>query len=473
MNYKITTEADNLPYIHIEFTLQMGAKSQIIVDLPAWRPGRYEIQNFAKYIREVKAFDKNHKALSIKKVKKDSWKVFAKKDQTITISYQFYADFQNAGGSLVDKTFFYINPVTALMYVKEQINEPCTLQITYPENEQVACGLTFKRLNKNTIIFQAANFHDLVDSPLMMSNAMQHKTYQVQNIPFHIWVKGAIEIPWERVLTDFKKFTEAQINIFGEFPEKDYHFMLWVTPQASYHGVEHRNSTMMTLGPDSQSFEEFYPDLLGLASHELFHAWNVKKIRPKELMPYDYSTENYFDTCFIAEGVTTLYGDWINYRSGVIDKSMFIKEMDSNIKRHFNTTKLATESLLQSSYDLWLDGYEKGAPGRKVSVYNKGALVALILHVQIQQSTQKEKGLDDVMRLMWERFGKPYVGYSLDDYKTIVEEVTGKKMNHYFKKMIAGSESILEETAAAMLYLDLKVNLSNDGTITLVNLAEN
>ena len=469
MNYKITTKEDNLPYIDIETTLETQGKSQLVVHLPAWRPGRYEIQNFAKFIRDVKAFDSHNDELTVKKIKKDSWRVFTKKSDKITIRYQFYADFQNAGGSLVEKDFFYLNPVTALMYLKEEIDKPCTLTISYAAMDKVACGLSYEKEKKQQVTFMAENYHDLVDSPIMLSNTMQHKEYKIADTVFHIWVKGAIEIPWEIVIIDFQKFTKAQIEVFGEFPEKDYHFMLWVTPQASYHGVEHKNSTMMTLGPDSQPFEEFYPDLLGLASHELFHTWNIKRIRPMELLPYDYSKENYFETCFVAEGVTTLYGDWINYRSGAIDKHMYIKEMDSNLKRHFNTARESTESLLQSSFDLWLDGYEKGAPGRKVSVYNKGAIAALILHMLIQQNTNNKKGLDDVMRLMWQRFGKPYIGYSLQDYKSVAEEVASKKLSTYFNKVIGGSESVLEETRAALAHIGLKMIVNNEGEVGLEN----
>jgi predicted metalloprotease with PDZ domain len=133
---------------------------------------------------------------------------------------------------------------------------------------------------------------------------------------------------------------------------------------------------MIVLGPDDEG-EGLYADLLGVSSHELFHAWNIIRIRPKEMLPYDFTKENYFRTCFVAEGCTTYYGDLFLKRAGVFNDETYIKELQVYMKRHFENSAHATQSLTDSSFDLWLDGYEKGIPNRKVSVYHKGALVGI------------------------------------------------------------------------------------------------
>jgi len=349
------------------------------------------------------------------------------------------------------------------MYIEEKQNEECLLQINFGNNADVACGMKFSK-KEHITIFQTPTYHDLVDSPLMISSKIQHKTYVCNRQTFHIWIKGKIEVEWNTVLTDFKKFTQEQINIFGDFPEKDYHFLLWMLPNAYYHGVEHKNSTMMTLGPDGQKFEEMYGDLLGLASHELFHTWNVKKIRPKELLPYDYSKENYFNTCFVAEGLTTFYGDWILYRSGVFSKEQYKKELETTLRRHFENTDNASQSLLESSYDLWLDGYEAVVPDRKVSVYHKGAVAALILQELFQKST---KSLDDLMKLLWLKFGKTNIGYTYEDYQKCCEEILGENLFEYFDEVIAGNKSLFGQTQKALERLAFLMTKNENGYLIL------
>jgi predicted metalloprotease with PDZ domain len=466
MNYKIRRTDINSKYLNIEASFSKVNLTLQTIQLPAWRPGRYEIQDFAKNLRKVTAKGKNGDELFISKSKKDAWDVKTNGNAQITICYEFYADIQNAGGSYVDDNFVYINPINCCIYIEEKQNEECTLEINFEQNKDVACGMPFRK-EQTLTTFSASSYHDLVDSPLMISSKIQHKTYVCDEHTFHVWVKGKIEIDWDILLHDFKKFTQEQINIFGEFPEDDYHFLLWMMPNAYYHGVEHKNSTMMTLGPDGQSFEDMYADLLGLASHELFHTWNVKKIRPKELMPYDYSKENYFNTCFVAEGLTTFYGDWILYRSGVLTKNQYKKELETTLKRHFDTSDYADQSLLESSYDLWLDGYQAGIPDRKVSVYHKGAIAALILHDIFQKSN---KSLDDLMKLLWLRYGLPYKGYTYEDYQGCCEELYGSELNSYFEVVVAGNQSLLRMTENAIKSFGFSLNVNKNGYFVLTDL---
>ncbi|AWV99115.1 M61 family metallopeptidase [Arcticibacterium luteifluviistationis] len=469
MNYKISHKNTHTKYIQVEACFSNVSKKLLNVNLPAWRPGRYEIQNFAKNIGNMTCEAANGEHLSIKKTKKDVWQVKAKGHSEIIIKYDFYADIQNAGGSYVESKFLYLNPINFCLYLEDQQNEACQLEIDFAANTDVATGMSFQKEGSITIL-KANNFHDLVDSPIMLSSAIQHKTYTCQGHLFHIWVKGKIEIPWDKVLTDFEKFTSEQIGVFGEFPVGEYHFMLWMMSKPYYHGVEHHNSTMMTLGPDAQNFDEIYIDILGLASHELFHTWNVKKIRPKELLPYDYSQENYFGTCFVAEGLTTFYGDWLLYRSGVIDKKQYQNELETTLKRHFEVADNATQSLLESSFDLWLDGYEKGIPDRKVSVYNKGAIAGLILHHLIQLNSNKEKGLDDLMKELWLAHGKPLKGYSYRDYQNICKKLIGTNTSKYFREIITGNQSIKKQTNEALRSLNFTLIEDQNGTISVDDL---
>ena len=213
---------------------------------------------------------------------------------------------------------------------------------------------------------------------------------------------------------------------------------------------------MLVLGPNDEG-EGLYQDLLGVSSHELFHAWNIIRIRPVELLPYDFTQENYFTTCFVAEGVTTYYGDLMLRQSGVFSDEAYLKELQVLFKRHFENNGRAFQSLSESSWDLWLDGYDKGVPDRKVSVYHKGAIAALILDLHIRRLTDHARSLDDVMRLMWQRFGKPFIGYTLEDYREITETVAGESLDWYYDLCIFGNQPLETKLNEYLAWVGLQV----------------
>lgn len=447
MHYRIAP--DTQPhYIAVDARLTNVTTAEVDLQLPAWRPGRYELQNFAKNIQRFTVLDKAAKPLPFRKITKDRWRVQTNGATELTAHYNYYGLLPgeaqlNAGSSFVNDTLLYINPVNLCVYADGRMNDPCTLVLDIPANWTVATGLT----QQNTRSWTAADFYELVDCPVMAAPTLQHSTYTVRETLFHVWVQGSRRPDGElvfdpaRVVLDFERFTERQLALFGEFPESDYHFMAIVLPVAQYHGVEHRNSSMLVLGPNTEG-TGLYVDLLGVSSHELFHAWNIIRIRPVELLPYDFTRETYFETCFVAEGVTTYYGDLLLRQSGVIDDAAYLKELQVILKRHFANNGLAAQSLAESSWDLWLDGYEKGVPDRKVSVYQKGAIAALILDLHIRRLTSHARSLDDVMRLMWVNFGKPFKGYTLADYRAATETVAGQPLDWYYDSCIFGNQPL-------------------------------
>lgn len=471
MNYKIYSKNKSSHLIDVECELKNVASDSIELQLPAWRPGRYELQNFAKNIQAFEVFDEKNNLLESKKISKDRWKINTKGISSITAKYNYYANVINAGSSFVDENVLYVNPVNLCIYAEGRIDESCILELQITDNQQIA-GLSSDANNKNTFRFN--DFYHLADSPFIVSSNLKHDFYSIGKIKFNLWFEGNISREYlKQIKVDFKKFTQQQIKLFSNFPEKEYHFITWVLPVPYYHGVEHRNSTMQVLGPDSQNFTELYIDLLGLASHELFHTWNICKLRPAELLPYDFTKENYFETCFIAEGITTYYGDLMLYRSGVFDKSQYLKELEAYYKRHFDNADRASQSLTESSWDLWLDGYSQSIPDRKVSVYHKGAIAAQILDLHIQQKFDKTRSLDNVMQLMWQRFGKskngtPLLGYTMQDYKIICEEVAEENLDWYFDKCITGRNSLFDLLNKYLQLIDLQVVRNEEGLVKLM-----
>ncbi|RYF64922.1 MAG: M61 family peptidase, partial [Cytophagaceae bacterium] len=321
MHYTLSVAEPGSHYINITCRTDEVTGDTLDLQLPAWRPGRYELQHFAKNIRSFAVFDQNDHPLTYRKVTKDRWQLQTQGATSVQVRYDYFGlvagDHKlDAGSSYADSShFWYINPVNLCLYAEGRLHEACTLALDIPDGWQIACGLS--QQDEKTLV--ASDYYALVDSPLIASGTLQAVRYTVQDVAVTVWVQG-----WNyrmppafdpaQIATDFTRFTEAQVKLFGDFPEPEYHFLTLVLPVPYYHGVEHRNSTVLVLGPeleglaaDGETIEGagLYTDLLGVASHELFHAWNICRIRPAELTPYDFTRENYFTTCFVAEGITT------------------------------------------------------------------------------------------------------------------------------------------------------------------------
>ena len=237
------------------------------------------------------------------------------------------------------------------------------------------------------------------------------------------------------MLQDFKLFIEYQIQLFGSFPHKDFLFLFQITPYRSYHGVEHHKSTVILLGPSYDIFKNFYSELLGVSSHELYHVWNVKNIRPQEMAPYDFSRENYTQMGYVTEGVTTYMGDRILYESGVFSLNQYFEELQKLFQRHFHNDGRNHYSVAESSWDSWLDGYVAGAPARKVSIYVEGALIALICDAKIRKSTSYKKSLHDVMKSMYKGSDK-LSPYDKKIYKEKLESISKSSFDDVFNNLI-------------------------------------
>ena len=450
MHYTLSYKNPHQHLVDVRFSIPNINAEEIAVQLPAWRPGRYELGNFAQNIKTFQPKDSSGRKLSFQKATKDSWKIQTKGARTVHIEYSYYANELNAGSTFLDDAFLYVNPVNCLLYVPARINEPCELELQIPKNYMVACGL--KKISPHK--FSAAGYHELADCPFIASASLQKNHYSVERLVFNVWFQGAVQPDWKMLFADFKRFTEAQRQLFGSFPFGEYHFLFLSLPEKFYHGVEHSNSTVIALGPAYGMMSgKGYEDLLGVSSHELFHAWNVKAIRPVEMFPYDYSRENYSRLGYVAEGVTTYYGDLMLLRSGVFTEEQYLKTFNELLEKHFSNFGRMNLSVADSSFDTWLDGYKQGVPGRKSSIYTEGALCAFVLDMLIRRKTGNKKSLDDLMRLLYEEFGKKQKGYSENDYKTAAEKIAGVPLDDFFENYLNGTSSYVPELTSSLDYL--------------------
>jgi predicted metalloprotease with PDZ domain len=447
ISFNISYHYPNRQLIDFEMSFQPDAATSFL-QLPAWRPGRYELGNFAKNMMRMSATDAEGNPISCKKVSKDRWQLNTSQVKEARVRYQVYAAEMNGGSTWLDDEQLYINFINCTLYPEGRLEETYQVHLDLPQKYRIACGM--QEVAPHTL--EAPSFYHLVESPLIASATLTHWTYEVEACTFHLWFHGQVHLDEKTVLRDFEAFTRNQIQTMGDFPCQDYHFLFQFLPYRAYHGVEHFNSTIIILGPSEEirHNSKLYHDFIGVSSHELFHTWNIIRIRPAEMMPYDYTRENYFVTGYVAEGVTTYYGDLFLARSGVISKAAYFDDLNKLFKRHFENFGRFNYSLAESSYDLWLDGYVPGIPNRKVSIYVKGAIVSLMLDLSLRHATGNQASLDELLVRLWEDFGKEQQGYSPEDIISIASSLAGEDMRLFFENYVYGTEPV-EESLSALL----------------------
>lgn len=461
IKYKVSYQNPGTHYIDFELDIPSEDQGQTELQFPTWRPGRYEKGNFAKNIQSFKVYSSDGKPLSFKKTSKDTWLVNTDGYSSIKVMYNYYAYELNAGSSYLDDQQLYINPVNCFLYRKELIDAACEIELVLPTDYEIACAVPF---NDNKASFK--DYHELVDSPFIASASMQHQDFECCGVKFHLWFQGQVNLDWARIKRDFIAYTKKQFEAFDEFPFDEYHYMYQISHEKLYHGVEHQKSTVIALGPSYDLMGKLYTEFLGVSSHELYHAWNVKAIRPVEMYPYDYSRENYTRLGFVAEGVTTYLGDLFLLKGKVFTAKQYLKELSAQFQRHFNNFGRFNMSVGDSSYDTWLDGYVAGVPNRKVSIYTEGCLLAFILDTMIMRASNNTKDIHTMMQALYqETYGKGK-GYSEADYRMVAEEVSGLDLSEYFNRYVYGTATYEGLLTEALDYLGLEMKKEENPKIS-------
>ncbi|MBS1635509.1 MAG: M61 family metallopeptidase [Bacteroidetes bacterium] len=451
ISYKLSVQQASSHYIDVEMCIDAVASDALALQLPAWRPGRYELGNFAKNIKALKAFDESGKELLYAKETKDRWVFQTKGVKTVKVSYSYFTSEINAGSCYADDTQLYVNPVHLCMYVPERMQEKHVIELDVPANYKVAGSLQIE-VHKLT----AAHFDELADSPFMAGSRLQSDYYECGGVKFWLHFQGECKPDMERIKKDFVAFTETQLRFWGSIPVNEYHFLFQILPYKFYHGVEHQKSTVIALGPGyALNRGKTYEDFLGVSSHELFHTWNIKYIRPAEMLPYDFTKENYARTGYVYEGFTTYYGDLMLWASGVFTDEQYYDTLEERLLKHFHNYGRFNLSVAASSWDTWLDGYVPGAPYRKTSIYDEGNLVAFMLDVMIRKYSGGKHALSDVCRKLYTDYGKQNKGYSESDVISICEEMAGISLQSFFSDIVYGTQSYEPQLKACFDFVGL------------------
>lgn len=448
VNYRVIPYQSSRNRLKIEATFPCtGNETEFFMS--AWRPGRYEEGNFTRLVTHVQVFDDLSQRRMVEKTGKNSWRVETSGAKNITISYLYMGKDLNAGSTFFNENILLINPVNSLIYTNENVGSICLNLETPWKKFGIASAAS------DVVYFE--NFDQLFDHPILCADEVETLEYEVKGVPFFIHLWAMPEIPKERLIADFKAFTLLQIQDFADFPAKEFHFVLLGTSQNYLHGVEHLNSTVIILGPNKEFTEEYYFRLLSVASHELYHVWNIKTLRPQEFLPYRYETLTYSRLGYMYEGVTTYLGDLYLLRGGIISSEKYLEILAELIQRHTDNPGRYSFSLADSSVDTWVDGYVGGTPGRKVSIYNEGALIAFMLDVQLRKSTNNKVDLTTFMKHLYHQYGKANLGYTQDNITNLLQALSSYDFEPFFNRYVfqangyeSGISQALEEIALEM-----------------------
>lgn len=422
--------------------------AQQLVSLPVWIPGSYLVREFAKNLQELNA-RQNGQPIAVQQLSKHQWQLDCSANAPVELSYLVNAYDTSVRTAWLDQRRGFFNGTSLLLRVHGQEAQPHQLRIrpsAQVPDWKLATGLSAVEVDAQGFgTYTAGNYDELVDCPVEMGNFWS-SSFTARGVPHRFVVAGApASFDGERLLRDTQKICEAEIDFWGVAPHSSYVFMLNVTHDG-YGGLEHCNSTALICsrsdlprqGVDKAS--DGYVQLLGLISHEYFHTWNVKRLRPAELVPYNYDQENYTELLWFFEGFTSYYDDLLLRRAGLIDNATYLKLITKTLNQVQQTPGRKVQSVAQSSFDAWVKYYrqDENTANATVSYYTKGALVAMSLDLKLRQEGQTT--LDAVMRALWQRCQGSAMSEA--DVLAVLQALTGRSWEAELQAWVHGTQEL-------------------------------
>jgi len=420
-------------YAEITATCPTDGRRHVDLMMATWTPGSYLVREYARHIDSISATDDSGTAVEIRKTSKNRWRVTSGKGSQVHVSYRLYCRVMSVRSNWVETDYALINGAPTFLTTADDKHRIHRVTLEVPaEWKEVVTSLPPADGSNHT--FEAQDFDELVDSPFLCGNPAIHK-FEVGGKE-HLLANLNEDGLWDgkAAATDVAKIVQHHQQFWGVTPYPRYVFFNLITESGG--GLEHDNNTVMMTSRFAFRVRRDYAKWLGLVSHEFFHTWNVRRLRPRALVEYDYEHEVYFPTLWIAEGITSYYDDVGLIRSGVISGKEYLEAFSTTIQRVEDAPGKHVQSLRDSSHDTWIKLYrrDENSDNSQISYYTKGAVVAFLLDAKIRRVTAGKKSLDDVMRLLYSRFVDR--GYTPEDFRSLAEEVSGTDLSDFFDQNV-------------------------------------
>lgn len=441
ISYTIDMHNPNSHYFEVTLAIKNYSKKWVDFHMPVWIPGSYLIREFEKNVIDVKAFGTNEKRLKVRKIRKNIWRVQTQKSKFIRLKYKVYAYEISVRHSFLDDSHAFINPSSVCMFVKELKEKPLTVTFHPPKNwTKISTGLAEDPANR--FVRFARNYDELVDCPIEIGN-QTILTFSVNGIFHEISLYGNGKFQADSLVEKVKKIVETEVAIFKEIDYPRYVFLVQFQPRGGG-GLEHRNSCVLQVDRWALQGKRLN-GFLGLVAHEYFHNWNVKRLRPKALGPFDYDRENYTWLLWVAEGFTTYYGGQTMLRAKFRTSKSYMKGLAGMAKYLASTPGNRIEPVDEASFDAWIKYYrrDENSVNTTISYYNKGAMIATLLDLIIRHQTMNSQSLDDLMRHLYQKYYKKLNRwYTEPEFEKECETLAGVPLGNFFSRYVSGTDSI-------------------------------
>ncbi|HEY6046773.1 MAG TPA: PDZ domain-containing protein [Pyrinomonadaceae bacterium] len=414
------------------------AKPGADVIMPVWTPGSYMVREFARHVQNFAAFDGGGRALEWIKTNKNTWRVNTRGTREFRVNYQVYANELSVRTNELNADHAFWNNAALLMYPDGSLDQPSTLNIVPYGDWKIATSLQAVAGNQKS--FRAENFDVLYDSPVEVSNFKQID-FQVRGVPHRIVIDGEGNYDANTLRALVQRIVETEVAIFNDIPYHDYTFFLHLRPNAGG-GLEHANSTALGFPRFDFAADDGYRRFASLVAHEFFHLWNVKRIRPDALGPFNYSAENYTRLLWVAEGVTEYYANLMMRRVGLLSERDYLDQLAQKIQTFQQTPGHLLVSPEESSFDAWIKEYrpDENSNNSSISYYDQGELLGMLLDLEIRRRTHGAKSLDDVMRTLYQDFFKKGRNYTPADLQKVCETLSGSSFEEFFARYVRGRD---------------------------------
>jgi predicted metalloprotease with PDZ domain len=426
--------------------------------MPVWTPGAYVVREFARNVQEFRASNAQGQELAWRKLDKNTWRVETRGAREWLAAYRVYINDQTetmpSTAGMTDRRAFW-NNAAVLMYPKGTLKAPAALRIAPPSGWKIATGLP--PVSGEVDTFRAQDFDQLYDCPVLVGT-FKTVSFKVQDIPHRIIMDGDGNYDLERLRDDIQKIVEAGAALMGGLPYQEYSFLFLTRSGDQWHGLEHANSTAIAFPRFVFRPEQSYKPALGLIAHEFFHLWNVKRIRPDTLGPFDYTRENYTRLLWVAEGLTSYYQKVLLRRAGLISDKELLTLAAQEMDDLSYTPARRLMSVEEASLEAWIKHYRRDENdiNSQVDYYTKGAVLGLLLDLEIRKRSGGIRSLDDVMRVLYNDYALKGRNYTSADFQRACETAAGSSLEEFFNRFVRGREEVDYDAglAAAGLRLD-------------------
>ncbi len=470
LQYRVSMPEPWTQYLHVEAKLEgqalVEAGDTLFVEMATWTPGSYKIRDYAGMVPRVFARTGEGRLLPITKVDKRRWAVDRQGTAMVQLSYRVWCNEHSVRTPYIDTEHASIVPAGVFIYPAAYDGPVSVTVEPYPDWNQLHSGLERHPQDPWTLL--APNRDVWLDAPFEVGTQTVLE-FEAAGIPHTIAVTGEHSADPERMKADFAAIVETTTDIFGHNPVDHYTFLIQNTPD-TYGGLEHLNSTSMVYERWRYNSESDWQRFLGLASHEYFHLWNVKRVRPQALGPFDYGCENYTRSHWITEGFTQYYDDLILRRAGLMSENRYLQIAGYNIDRAFNRPGDSIQPVSEASFDAWIKHYHYTPNSLNVTVdyYAKGAVLAMYLDAYILAKSKGKRRLDNVLRELYARYRKdPGRGYTEAEFAQILSKVAGEDMGWFLERHVYGTERVELEPVFAGIGAILTDRADPDGVLKL------